>query len=303
MYIRTQAPGLLARVLQAGMPLLGMKGRIGRIVRTGKGRKIAARLSARLKRLCTVTVQQHAGRKVWTLVPKEGATQKTILYLHGGAYVANLLSFHWDLVAELVARTGATVVVPDYPLAPDADCPAVYDFLEALYADVQAAHPTKELVLMGDSAGGGLALGLAQQLRAGGGQQPEHIILLCPWLDVAMDHADLPALDALDPMLDIQGLIQAGRAYAGLLPTNDPRVSPIHGDLQGLAPIAVFTATRDMLLVDARRLKERLEQIGTGFHYYEYPGLFHVWMAVTQLPEAQEALDQVAALVGRVAQR
>jgi acetyl esterase/lipase len=101
-YIRTQAPGLLARVLQAGMPLLGMKGRIGRIVRTGKGRKIAARLSARLKRLCTVTVQQHAGRKVWTLVPKEGATQKTILYLHGGAYVANLLSFHWDLVADLM---------------------------------------------------------------------------------------------------------------------------------------------------------------------------------------------------------
>ncbi len=108
---------------------------------------------------------------------------------------------------------------------------------------------------MGDSAGGGLALALAQKLKKDGMTQPQQIILLSPWLDVTMTNPEFKDREAGDPMLDIEGSQMAGKAYAGRLNTKNYLVSPMYGDLTGLAKISLFTSGKDMLIADVRKFR------------------------------------------------
>ncbi|MDZ7633552.1 MAG: alpha/beta hydrolase [Bacteroidales bacterium] len=142
--------------------------------------KDPAELPKSLWRNFDIRETEQSGRKVWTLSPKDCKSEIVILYLHGGAYMGNILSLHWDLIKELVKKTGAEIVVPDYPLAPDATYREAYSFVGDLYARLTTDYPTKRIVFMGDSAGGGLAFGFAQQLRNEKKKQPDQLILSSP---------------------------------------------------------------------------------------------------------------------------
>jgi epsilon-lactone hydrolase len=104
---------------------------------------------------------------------------------------------------------------------------------------------------MGDSAGGGMALAVAEMLRDQGREQPARLVLISPWLDVTMTDPRQATIEPTDPTQSRPGLVEHGRLYAGDLNTTDYRVSPLHGDLHGLAPITVFAADRDILYTDA----------------------------------------------------
>ena len=145
---------------------------------------------------------------------------------------------------------------------------------------------------MGDSAGGGLALALAQSFRDEGHPQPARIVLISPWLDVTMTEPRLEHQDARDPYLGATGLAEAGRRYAGPLDESDPRVSPLNGSMEGLAPIAVFIGTRDVLLPDARRLRKAAAAADVPIDYHEHDGMIHNW-PMRRLPEAHQALTQL----------
>ncbi len=217
----------------------------------------------------------------------------------------------------LLKRSPDTYVLPDYPLAPEATSPEIYAYVHGMYQRVRQRYPEHRIVLMGDSAGGGLALGLCQQLRAAGEELPSAAVLLCPWLDATFAHPEVAEIAPNDPMLELEGLHLAAKAYAGDLPLTDPRVSPLFGSMEGLPPIHIFSGGKDLLLSDARclfealavadpssryvsgPLRESLRETahGSEHSYAEYPGLFHVWMALPLLPEAKHALDRVAALL------
>ena len=147
------------------------------------------------------------------------------------------------------------------------------------------------VVLMGDSAGGGLALAVGQGLRDRG-VRPRRMVLLAPWLDVATDDPASRAIADRDPMLAIPGLIEAGRAYAGPLALDDPRVSPIHGSLGGLPPITVFTGTEDLLNPDSHRLAEACAAAGVSCELIETAGQPHVY-PVLPTREGQAARRQI----------
>lgn len=237
------------------------------------------------------------GRKVWTISPSTHSSRRTVLYLHGGAYVANINAIHWDLIQELVRRTNCSVVMPDYPLAPTDSWRETYDFIAAAYRQLLEKGPSQDLAFMGDSAGAGLAVGFAQLLRNQADPLPARIILLSPWLDVTLTNPAIPELAKRDRMLDLEALIAAGKAYAGDLDGKDYRISPIYGDLQGLPRISLFIGTRELLLPDARKFKDLMDEGGIALDYYEYPEMFHAWVAITRLPEASRAIEQIAELL------
>jgi acetyl esterase/lipase len=240
-----------------------------------------------------------AGRVVYTLTPSKRRNDARILYLHGGAYVLKMSVLQWNMVARLSERTGATVIVPDYPTAPEHDWQEAHALAREVYLRLVDEAPAQKLALAGESAGAGLALALAQTLRDAGAALPSALVLLSPWLDVTCSDPDQVGLEARDRILSIDYLRRAGSLWAGELPPTDPRVSPLFGSLRGLPPMAVFAGSEDMLLPDARRLAEKGRVEGAAVTLFEYPHQYHAWMIWLPgfVPEAGRALDQAAAFL------
>lgn len=232
-----------------------------------------------------------------TVAPRTAPPARHVLYLHGGAYVHSIERAHWHFISTLVDMFAATVTVPVYPLAPDYH----YDETQAMITEAYERHvsgtdPSRQII-MGDSAGGALALVLARKLREQGRPQPAHLVLLSPWLDATMQDPAVPALDRRDPYLSIPGLLEAGRMYAGDLDVADPLISPLNGTFDGLGRISVFTGTRDVLLSDSRRLRQIASREGIDIDYVEYQNMFHGWILMQRLPEARQATDTLRELL------
>lgn len=232
------------------------------------------------------------------LVTRQGqpSSKLRIFYLHGGAYILDLQEIQWKLIWALLQRTNAEIVVPIYPLAPEHTWQESMEMIYRSYLAQISADDQKATVVVGDSAGGGLALALAQQLRDNGGPAPAGLILFSPFLDASLSGADQPALERRDPVLSISFLRDAGRMWAGDLPPADPRVSPLFGNHDGLPEILVFTGTRDILDSDAKRLNAH----GSAAVIHEYPDMMHVW-PIAPIPEARRALKTAIDFIVRVA--
>ncbi|SFW84128.1 alpha/beta hydrolase [Amycolatopsis australiensis] len=249
----------------------------------------------RIRRHCSVERHEVNGFPCFTFRPRGGASSDLhVLHLHGGGYVEQVEKHHWKYAADLVARLGCAVTLPVYPLVPHHDHTATIPMVQAAYDGIEAAR----VVVSGDSAGGALALAIAQNLRAAGRPQPERLVLYSPWLDVLLEDPVSELLDETDPMLGIAGLREAGRMYAEGTDPRDPLVSPIHADLSGLAPITLFIGTRDLLLPDCRRFRDRAREAGIEVDYREYPGMFHNWL-MQSIPEGAEAMNHVERLLRR----
>lgn len=252
---------------------------------------------ARIYKHCLVRKSRINDSNVFTLSPQNRrASGRHILYLHGGAYVNNFVIFHWTFLAELVSRTGCTITAPDYPLAPEHTCKASFAVAMELYKQLTATVPPRDLTLMGDSAGGGFALALAQKLLHERLAQPGRIILLSPWLDITLSNPDIKDINKTDPFLGIEGLQEAGRIYAGDISPSHYLLSPINGILEGLGKISVFTGSRDILVADARKLRQLASAKGIEINYYEYKEMFHAWMLLN-IPESKKAKQQIIDLL------
>ncbi|MEI6947393.1 alpha/beta hydrolase [Paraflavisolibacter sp. H34] len=245
---------------------------------------------------CRVTETRLNGQSVFTLTPQQNGSDKHILYLHGGAYVMGFVKQHWRFLALLVEQLKCTITAPDYPLAPKFTYSESFAMVVPLYKELVAKVGTGNFILMGDSAGGGFALALAQKMREERVAQPDQVILLSPWLDITLTNPDINAIDPLDPFLGIEGLQRAGKAYAGSAQPDHYLLSPVNGPLEGLGKISLFIGSREILAADARKLKQRAESQGIHLNYYEYEEMFHVWMLLN-LPESRKARRQIMELI------
>ncbi|MEU4673990.1 alpha/beta hydrolase [Amycolatopsis sp. NPDC023774] len=258
-----------------------------------------ARPPRQVRRACAVERWEARGRPCWTLRPRRGATSDLhVVHLHGGGYVEEIESHHWRYAADLVARLGCAVTLPIYPLVPRHDHTETLPMVYAAYDHIADHHPAERLVISGDSAGGALALAIAQNLREQARPQPARLLLYSPWLDITLEDPISVVLDEHDPMLGITGLREAGRMYAEGADPHDPRISPLHADLTGLGPFSLFIGTRDLLLPDARRFTARARDAEIDVDYAEYPGMFHNWLMQT-IPEGREAMNHVERILRR----
>ena len=296
-YIHSEKVSFKAQVFQRLAGAFGTKKFIEKKLKRQSYEQVAAVLPGALKRTYQVTSENLGGRKVWTIAPKEKTSRHVILYLHGGAYHWNLSKYNWSFVENLIKETHATVIVPDYPLAPEFKAEQVYDFIEVLYQKILTLHEASAISIVGESAGGGLALGMAMRLRDKQLPPPRQLILLAPWLDITMSNPELQKVDPFDKILGIEGLQLAGKGYVGNLDVQDYRVSPIYGDLNNLPQISLFVGTHDLFVADSRKLKQKAIEQEVVLNYFEYPKMFHVWVLINNLREAKRARAQLVDLI------
>lgn len=245
-----------------------------------------------------VTVRTTSGWPVYEITPRGTDSRRRALYLHGGSYVYEIVPQHWKLIADLARSTDTRFIVPIYPLAPSATAstivPAVADLVEGLIGDVGVDGTS----IVGDSAGGGMALAVAMQLRDRGVPGLHATVLISPWLDISGTDPALAVVAPRDPWLAIPGSHAAGEIYRGELSESDPMVSPIHGDLAGLGPVTMFSGTRDILNADARRFVLLAGAAGLNVEYHEQPEMIHVY-PLLPIPEAKTARAAIRAAITR----
>ncbi len=248
---------------------------------------------ARSVRGCEVARLDGYDFPVFDLRPAGGPATRTVLYLHGGGYVADVDRFHWRYVATLARTLGVRVVLPAYPLAPEHTWRDVHPPLLDLAEQVAIASP-QGMMLMGDSAGGGLALALAQQLADRPGPQPTGLVLLSPWVDLTSSTPGTREASARDPWLRFTKLSLYASWWTGADDAARPEVSPLFGDLSRLPRTLVLCGTRDTLWPQVAELVRRAADAGAQVTYVEEPGLLHVY-PLLPVPEGKRALGEVVA--------
>ena len=240
---------------------------------------------AGIRKRHVVRSRQVEGFPCHTVAPRGGSAQRAAVYLHGGAYISEISPQHWTLISAL-ADAGVRVEEPSYGLAPQHTYREAYPFLTAVYRQLLADVDASAITFVGDSAGGGLALGFAQTLDDAGLPQPRRLVLISPWLDLTLSN---PGLDAVrDPWLNRVGLAEAAKEWAGGDDPTDPRLSPINGPLTGLAPIDVYVGTRELCLPDALLLRDRCAAEGVKPRITVCEGAVHVYPLVP-VPEGRAA--------------
>lgn len=247
-----------------------------------------------VRRVADVDETRIDGRPVFTATPRSSATGWNIIYTHGGGLVNPLLRAHWNIVAELVRTTGASVTVPIYPLAPEHQHAEAFAFLERVYCSLLERIPSSRLLLCGDSAGGNLALSQTLRYRARGMPVPARVVLFSPWLDLTMSNPEAAAVERRDVMLRCSELAEWGLWWSGASDPGDPALSPLFADLRALPPILLFQGTHDLLWPDTRALRRKVREAGGRIDLHEARGAFHVYVAATFTPEAKRVFRAIA---------
>ena len=221
---------------------------------------------------------------------------KALLYLPGGSYCEQPVIQHWQFCDRMAREADVTSVMAVYKKAPDYTFEAAYEYLTELWKELTAEINPRNITLMGDSAGGGLALGFAEYLNEIKLPQPGQIILFSPWLDISMETEIPEELDRCDPSLSADGLRQMGKNWAGTADVHDYRLSPINGDLSGLAPITVYFGTHEIFILDGRRFRKLCNEKGISINYIEGNKMNHGY-PLYPIPEADKVQRDVAEMI------
>jgi triacylglycerol lipase len=243
---------------------------------------------------------EFEGMPVWTLQTPKSTSDETVVAIHGGAFVAHVSLFNWLNYAAMARDTGATLIVPIYPLVPQGGTagtvvPAMADLISAQIDQ----HGAENVSVYGDSAGGDLALAAVQELVRRGDPVPSHMVLISPPLDLTLSN---PAIQFVDDPL-FSGLIPTLRnivqQWAGDLDLTDPLVSSLYGSLAGLPPTAVYFGSLEIFAPDGLVLQDKaLATPGADFTFILRKGELHDWPAIPILPETVAVLPDIYRQLG-----
>lgn len=249
----------------------------------------------------TVEPLQVAGRPAEWLLPQGARQDAALLYVHGGAYVSGSCVTHRALAARIALAAGRPLLLPDYRLAPEHPYPAgLLDVLGAyqwLQRERQIA--AENIVLVGDSAGGGLLLATTLRLRDSGQPLPGGLVCMSPWTDLHLRGASVYSRHGLDPVFaDTRRLQLSAASYAGAEALEHPEISPLYADLRGLPPLYVQVGDCEILLSDAEQLTLKARAAGVAVTLEVWPRMWHVWQVFgSWLPEAQRAITRIGEFV------
>lgn len=237
------------------------------------------------------------GMKVYH-VGTTGKNEHVVLYLHGGGYVCQITPAHWRFVDKLCQESGAEVVVPIYPLAPEHDYDEAYTLLTSLYEGLCRRYGADAITLMGDSAGGALALGLAESLPQSNLEQPANLVLISPELDLSMRNPKIADYFDKDPMLAPWGVAQMGDLWADGDEVSNYRLSPKNGDVSQLRNVLLLAGTREIYYPDCAEFAQKLVTAGIPSDLVIGKGMNHNW-PLLPIPEARKARKRIVECVLR----
>ena len=223
-----------------------------------------------------------------------------LLYFFGGGYVVGSPEEDLMIIAKLATFLGMVVYAPRYRLAPEHPYPAALNDGFAAYKGLLADHDASQIAVAGESAGGNLALVTLLQARQQRYPLPVSLALLSPWTDLSGESESQTMHRGLDPTFSMQdnGNSEA-LAYAAGRDLRDPMISPLfQSDWNGFPPTIITSGTRDLLMSDSARLHQSMRQSGCSATLNLWEGMWHVFEAYPEIPEAEASLEEVALFIG-----
>jgi acetyl esterase/lipase len=228
-------------------------------------------------------------------VQSSGLAAGTMLYLHGGGYVACSPKSHRALTAAYAIR-GLKLFVPDYRLAPENPFPAAVDDALAAYKGLlESGIAPGAIAISGDSAGGGLTLATLLAAKAAGLPMPASALVFSPWTDLAITGETIKSNLKRDAMLPGGTMTDGAAFYLNGADARNPLASPLYGELSGLPPLFIMVGESEILRDDSSRFAARATASGVAVDLKIWEGLPHVWpLFQLWLPEARAAMDEAA---------
>lgn len=221
------------------------------------------------------------------------SANRHVVFLHGGGYAMEATIGHYILIKRMMEMYPIKVTMIEYPLAPEHQALQTHDVVMTLYKRLLDEEPNQTFTFFGDSAGGGLALALAQRAKAQGLKVPESMVLVSPWLDIALENPKILPLCEVDILLQLDNVKKIGELYRGTLAETDPLVSPLYGALDGLGNVAVFYTSDEILKPDCERLLEA-SVTHTRFKGFEFEAMWHDFV-LWPIPEREQFLELISA--------
>lgn len=239
------------------------------------------------------------GMKTERLSPRNSDGERIMLFVHGGGYAVGSLSSHRGLAGRIAKACRATALLIDYRLAPEFPFPAALEDTTKAYKWLLAeGYKGEQIIMVGDSAGGGLILSTLMTLRQLNLPKPTAAILMSPWADLTFNSESAKKFGAQDPVVTLPDIEGWGPAYAGEFPLDHPLASPLYGKFEDLPPILIQASDCETLTDDAVRLEQRISAAGGKVELQIFPGMIHVWQLFWRLvPEATEAIGRMAKFV------
>jgi acetyl esterase/lipase len=236
------------------------------------------------------------------LLPKMADHNKVLLYFHGGGYAVGSTQTHRSLVAEIARQTGYCALLPEYRLAPENPFPAaVHDAVTCYRWLLDTGHDPADIVIAGDSAGGGLSLACMLEAREKGLPMPGASVLIAPWVDLTLSQPSILKNIDRSPMLFLREMQAWARIYAGDFSVTDPLISPLFADLSGLPPLLIQVSDTEVLVDEDTLLAQNAQKAGVPVDFHIWKGLIHVWHVYWRyLPQAREAITEIAEFIHRI---
>ena len=225
-------------------------------------------------------------------VNKNSAYQNVLFYIHGGYYLHQPLKFHVKMLKRILKGGNTMLVFPLYPKAPWHTVEDSFANMVSLFKKIKEDNTDKKIILAGDSAGGGYSLALSESLNS----QPDELILLSPWVDIAMKNEEAKNFIKVDPMLSMDKAIYAGNAWKGKYDENDYHVSPINGDLSRLKNVTIFVGTHEFFYPDNTLLYNKIKEKNIKVALYVGDRLNHVYPAFPTR-EGHKAVNQIREII------
>ena len=249
--------------------------------------------------LTDIKSEMFEGMQILVFNNKQKNTQKTIFYLHGGAYIHQPLQAHYFALQEFATKLDAKIIMPIYFKAPHFSYKDNYHIIVELYKKILSQTPNEKIIFMGDSAGGGFALSLAQYLRNENIAGPKRIVLFSPWLDLNTNNPEIAKYEKDDPMLASWELQVDGEYWAnGKENMNNYLVSPIFGSFENLGRISNFVGTREIFYPEVMKLCNILKSNEIDYDLFVGKEQNHVYV-LYPIKEGQDARKKVIKLLSK----
>jgi len=236
---------------------------------------------------------------VWISTP-EVIKDNVVLYLHGGGYIEGSINTHKDLGARISRASNSRVLLLDYRLAPENSYPAALEDAITAYKwliDSEGINP-KNIIIGGDSAGGGLTATTLLKLRDTDVTLPAAAVLLSPWTDLDITGDSVRKKRRVDPFVDASDLFFMANLYVGDDDPKNPYISPFYADLDGLPPLLIQVGTAEVLLDDSIRFAEKAKSAGVDVNLDVWEDMVHVFQAFALwAPEGVQAIEKIGEFI------
>lgn len=230
--------------------------------------------------------------------PSTAEPGRTLLYLHGGAYVIGSVAGYRELILRMATACAARAFAVDYRLAPEHPFPAAVDDAVAAYRGLLATGMAPQnLAIVGDSAGGGLAFATLVALRDAGVPLPAAGVMLSPWVDLECRGESMTTKATVDPMILRDPLLEMADLYLDTADPRTPLASPLYADLAGLPPLLIQVGTSEMLLDDSTRITARAKAVGVEVRLSIYEEMIHVWQFFSLLDATKQAIAEISEFI------